>query len=423
MALFDLADVTRTIIHLIEIALQDTHHWAPLAEPKVMADLPNRVKKDGLGFYLFHVQESGYYKNIPAPGKNEPPVAYTPMGLNLFYQLSANVIQDDGGGPLAEQLLMGIAMKALHDNPELADTVPPGNNRCRITLQTLSPSEAVQYWTAGESPVKLSAFYQVSVIFLEPKQTTMYTGRVLSYGNYVFARTAPQISSSQNTISYFLPGDPTPHEVVIQPAQVPPATVLPPAPQSIISFFGSGFGGGVVELWIIDRQWPDTAVATPDWQVKVVHDGLLTAIVRPAARLRDTGVAQDILPGLYAARISITEQRTLPDGTVKTFQHVSNQYPFSVTPFISGVANGVGGAFIITGWLFQYGGQTIDDMAVYLGETRLAPDTGAFNAGEFKVTSPSTLELKPPGGLPAGPTPLRIMIYGCESPPRWIILP
>ncbi len=119
MALFDLADVTRTIINLIEVALVDTENWTPGSEPKVFADLPNRIKKDGLGFYLFHVQESTHFKNFPAPGKDVPSVGYIPMGLNLFYQLCANNTGDDGTGPLQEQLLMGIAMKALHDNPDV----------------------------------------------------------------------------------------------------------------------------------------------------------------------------------------------------------------------------------------------------------------------------------------------------------------
>ncbi|HMH23455.1 MAG TPA: DUF4255 domain-containing protein [Puia sp.] len=422
MALFDLADVTRTVIGMIEQALVDTGHWTAATMPKVFADLPNRVKKDGLGFFLFHVQESDFFKNLPAPGKDQPPVGTIPMGLRLYYQLCANSTADDGQGPLQEQLLMGVAMKALHDNPQVPDTAPPGNNnRFRVTLQPLAPNEAVQYWTAGESPVKLSAFYEVSVIFLEPKKPASYAGRVLTYGNYIFTRGAPWIVSSQNTLSYLLPGGLVPKQVVIQPAQAPPASVLPPPQDSIITFTGGGFGGGTVDLWIIHPRWPVPAVATPDWQLAITGDDQLSVTVRETAKLRDSATIVDMLPGLYAAQISITESRLLPDGTTKVFRHVSNQFPFSISPRIGPAASG-GGIFTVTGWVFQGAGLHPEDIQVYLGETSLAPDGGGFNPGEFRITAANTLQLKAPAAMPAGPAPLRILVLGVESPPQWVTI-
>jgi hypothetical protein len=324
---------------------------------------------------------------------------------------------------LTEQLLMGVAMKALHDNPQIPDTNPTGNNnRFRITLQPLAPNEAVQYWTAGESPVKLSAFYEVSVIFLEPKKPASYAGRVLTVGNYIFTRGAPWIISIQNTLSYLLPGDPIPRKVVIQPAQAPPAPLLPPPEDSIISIVGGGFGGGAPQLWIIHPRWPVPAVATLGWQVSITGDDQMTATVRETAELRDSPTIVDMLPGLYAAQVCVTESRLLPDGTTKVFRHVSNQFPFSISPRIGPIASG-GGIFTVTGWVFQGGGLHPEDIQVYLGEGALTPDSGGFNPGEFKITAANTLQLKPPATMAAGPAPLRILINGVESPPQWIVIP
>jgi len=416
MALFDIADVTRTVINLIKEAITDTKHWPPGGEPEVFADLPNRIKKEGLGFYLFHVQESTHFKNFPSPGKDTPPAGYIPMGLNLYYQLCANSTEDDGTGPLQEQLLMGIAMKALHDNPEIRDTIPAGNtNRFKITLQPLTPSEAVQYWTAGDSPVKLSAFYEVSVVFLEPKETKSYAGRVLSYGTFIFVQGSPQITASQNTIEYTVPGDPTPRKVKIQPAQAPFG--------NSVSFFGNGFYTGTLKMLVISSLWPKPAEADTPWLVKRVSENQVDITVQTTATLQGTATVVDIIPGLYAARISITEQRTLPNGTVKSFSHLSNQFPFSVMPRIVSIVAGPAGVFTVTGHLFQHADLKSDDVQVYIGETSLVNTVAAPASGEFRITGINTMVIKVPAGIHGADIPLRIMIKGIESEPKWINIP
>jgi hypothetical protein len=416
MALFDIADVTRTVINLIKVALADTKHWTPGTEPDVFADLPNRIKKEGLGFYLFHVQESSHFKNFPAPGKDSPPVGYIPMGLNLYYQLCANSTEEDGTGPLLEQLMMGIAMKALHDNPEISDTVPFGNaNRFKITLQPIKPTEAVQFWTAGESPVKLSAFYELSVVFLEPKETTSYAGKVLSYGNFIFVQGAPQITGSQNTIEYNLPGDPSLSKVKIQPAQVPIGKV--------VSFFGTGFNSGSMKLLVISPLWPKPAETDATWSIKLVSETQVDITMQPTATLQGTATVVTLIPGLYSARISITKQRTLPNGSVKSFIHLSNQFPFSVMPRIDNIAPGIGGLYTVTGNLFMDADIKNDDVQVYIGETSLSQTNAAPASGEFRITAVNTMVVKVPAGVHGADIPLRIMIRGTESEPRWIIIP
>ena len=415
-------EITETVIAVIQQAVDDSGNWPP--SMKVLPELL-RDEHNGIGFYLFHVQENSHYKNYPAPGKDDPPVTYTPMALNLFYQLSANSTNDNNEeDAYDEQNLMSVAMKALHDNSVIKQTATGKKIDLKITLQILTPSESVQYWAAFESPVRLSAYYEVSVVFLEPEKQTSYAGRVLRYGNYIFTRGAPQITSSENIIQYSLPGEVDPRQVKISPAQAPPAFALPSSVNSIINFYGTNFGGGELQLLIISPLWPEPAVAEASWQLALLSDNQLQVTVRPTAVLQKALTPVQIIPGLYSAQVSITETRTLPDATVKTFYHVSNQFPFSVMPRISAISASGPDGYIVTCDVLQNPDLTEDDVMVFIGENRLAfTNAVSISPGEFKITGATTMELRIPAGTPAGDTALRILIRGIESEPRWITIP
>ena len=77
-----LNEITETIIQLIQHAISVPNNFV----------VPELLTKDmeGISFYLFHVQENSHYKNYPPAGIDHPPVSITPMGLNLYYQLTCN---------------------------------------------------------------------------------------------------------------------------------------------------------------------------------------------------------------------------------------------------------------------------------------------------------------------------------------------
>ena len=417
-----LTEITETLIAVIQKAVEEANLWP--ATFKVSPELL-RDKHTGLGFYLFHVQESSHYRNFPAPGNDNPPVSYTPMALNLFYQLSANSTNEASEeDAYDEQNLMSVAMKALHDHSQIQITPTGKKINIKVTLQTLTPSESVQYWTAAQSPVRLSAYYEVSVVFLEPEKQLSYAGRVLSYGTFIFVRNTPQITSSENIIEYLLPGELTLRQVKIQPAQAPPAFIAPAPSSSMISFFGTGFNGGSLQLLILSPLWPEPAIADATWLPALISENQLNVTVQPTAVLKTALTPVTIIPGLYAAQVSITEQRTLPNSTIKTFNHVSNQFPFSVMPRISLINALGGGEFDITGNVFQNAGIVTDDIQVYIGEHKLFLSAALVPAaGEFKITGATTIKLQVPPGLAPGQIALRILIRGIESEPKWITIP
>ena len=94
MALLNLSLVTEALIRLIRLQVKDSPAWSG-AEPPVSPLPPDKVTGGGLGLYLYHLTEDAQYKNLPAPAGNTPPVRYTPMGLTLYYLLSAHSAAED----------------------------------------------------------------------------------------------------------------------------------------------------------------------------------------------------------------------------------------------------------------------------------------------------------------------------------------
>lgn len=454
MALLELKLVTESFIRLLKQGLLLTGYWGSnIDNIRVFPDPPHRANKTGLGFYLYHVQENAHFKNMPAPGRDAPPVRFTPMSLNLYYQLSANSDENEGDNAYEEQLMMGVAMKTLHDYPDISDataingvTVLPASlqgkdNRFRISLQPVSHTESVHFWTAGQAPMKLSAYYEVSVVFLEPELSRSYAARVLTYGTYVFTESAPRITGSRNRIVFTIPEDTAPRQVTVQPAQATPG--------SEIELLGTGLGGGTVELLLFNARWQGAAVANAvAWNIRPAGDRL-TVTIAQTARLPETltepGATVQVLPGMYGAQVSVT--RRPPGGSpASAFPSLSNQFPFMVCPRIDyiGPALAAGdpvpprpaGNLWTVGRRVQVRGYRFTDPAlpvppppgeelpvqVYLGDQRLAmkraDDPEDLADGQFRITGTDALEVQLPAGL--SKVPFRVLVAGAESPPEWI---
>lgn len=331
---------------------------------------------------------------------------------------------------------MGIAMKALRDYPVIDDstqingtTIFPAalqgaDNRFRIVLQPFPHNEAISYWNAGTSPIRLAAYYQVSVVLLEPEETQSRAGRVLTYGVNTFIEGAPRLDTSQNTLSFTIPGKSNPREVELRPAQVPVG--------GRVTFTGSGLTGDDISLFLRNRRWTQPVEADPNWAIATRSD-------RVSAVVQQMASGQDVLPGIYSVFVRVTKRRTLPDGTVRNFEHDSNECPFAITPHINNISlPDASGVVTVQGYIFRYPNPLpvpppeLAVVQVYLGETLLVKGTvGSLNPGEFAVVDPPpppvvlpTLQFRLLAGLASGQfIPLRIFVNGAESPPNWIMIP
>src|SRR5687768_549445 len=114
MPLLDLSLVTSTWHNVIQrrvraglVALNQPA--TVLTALSVSALPPDQLSGDAtVGFYLYHATESANLKNIPHAGPDTPPVRFTPMGLELFYQLTAHSALQAENGPLMAQRLFGL---------------------------------------------------------------------------------------------------------------------------------------------------------------------------------------------------------------------------------------------------------------------------------------------------------------------------
>jgi hypothetical protein len=449
MPLLDLSLVTSTWQNVIQrrvrtglVALNQPS--TVLTALSVSALPPDQLTGDvTLGFYLYHATESATLKNHPPPSQDTPPVRYTPMGVDLFYQLTAHSGLLGENGPMMAQRLFGLAVKALRDFPvvnrniqveglpafptELQGT----DNIFRITLQTVASAEASQFWTAGTQSVRLSAYYQVSATLLEPEPPGRYSGRVLRYGVFSFVSGSPRLDTSRSTITYRLPGETTDREATIQPAEAPVGGRL--------TFQGSELAGDETTLLIKYPDFDDPIEVGLDWGVSATTDTIY-ATVQPMAG------TQTILPGFYTAMAKATRRKRMPDGTLRDFTGTSNEVPFVVAPLITtpsattAAAADLNGIVVVQGYLFHHPDLEGADVKVIAGTDLPRETSGTLTPGHFEVVDGTTLAPPvvlddasrpfvirfrfPITGTNSGDIlPLRVLINGAENAPRWVEVP
>jgi Pvc16 N-terminal domain len=423
MALLDVGAVTRSLMKVVELTVNASPAWPqpPSAKLTVSPMPPDKLAGDPVaGFYLYHLTEDAAFKNIPAP----PGVAelrYTPMALNLYYVLSARS-GDSDAGTLTEQLIMGLAAKALRDLPVIDDSTTIGgipvldpairgdDNRFRVVLQPVPAAEAVSYWTAGSSPLRLSVYYQVNVALLEPETPPQLAGRVLRYGIQTFTTAAPRLEASQSIVTYRIPGEAADRTALARPAQV---TQLGPGDPFIL--LGTGLAGGAPTLLVRPGAAATALVADAAWQLQITDQGA-------TARAQLTASGTAVPPGLYAAAIQIARQITLPDNSIRTITQTSNEVPLMIAPGVSVLgAPDPAGRFAITGTGFT----PAVAVQLYLGVTgAVVGNPLALAPGEFAVTSATAMLARLPAGVVAGSSvPVRVVVSGSEAPPAWVVAP
>lgn len=454
MALRDISNVTSALMNLIERSFRVPANWPVMVPvPRVMPEAPVRTKTNGVGIFLYHITENAHYKNLPSPGRETPPVRYTSMGLTLYYQLTAyqgNAETEGEQDGLMEQQMLAVAMKALHDYPELTDdSVVEGaldifsvpitdpifpldiigrSNRFKIVYQPIGAQESISYWTTGDSPLTLSAYYEVNVVLLEPETTRITAGRVLDYNVFTFVSGNPKILNSANEVSFVSPADGRSRTLILQPAQVPPAPAILPVDVTPyeVTFKGTDFAGNIF-LRLTYNRWNEPAVTDAAWQVVQTATEYI-AVVRETAIVESSGLPVDILPGIYGAQLVAQSIKIKGDGSTWPIEMVSNVSPFAIVPRIDPIPAPAapGATATITGYIFTYvvSGAEWVDLSVSVGPDVLAPVTVAPGPGEFQITSATTIDYVLPTTVNSGDVlPIRIIANGAESAPQWITAP
>src|SRR5262249_12075179 len=270
-----------------------------------------------LSFYLYHVREDAHTKSQDWQTNEERPQRFKPMGLSLFYLLcpKSNAPQPRDRA-LADQLVMGLALKTLHDFAIIDDTttvdtlggpkllMPAAmrgkSNRLRVSLQPKPSEEAQNFWQGGNLPTRLAAYYEVNATLLEPEEPRRRHGRVLVVGIHPFVRGRPYIENTRNTVTFTIPGEIAPRSIQMTPAEV--------AYGDPCEIYGSDLKGDTTELVVDHGDFAAVVPGDPTWNLKT--DGsVLTATARATAG------AQAVLPGVYGVFVVTTMRSRLPDGS------------------------------------------------------------------------------------------------------------
>jgi hypothetical protein len=432
MALLNLSLVTRCFTTLLGERIPVYPDW-PAATPLLAsAGAPDTVNAShALSFYLYHVREDAHTKAQDWPVNDPVPQRFKPMGLTLYYVLTPRSnLADPHQRALADQLVMGLALKTMRDLPVIDDTstvdtaggpvlvMPTGlrgrRNRLRALLQPTPANEATQYWQAGTSPLRLAAYYEVAATLLEPDDPPTRQGRVLMVGVHGVVRGSPRIDRTLNTMTFTPPGELDPRTIEVSPAEV--------AFGQTLELQGADLKGENSALLLSHPDFPAPAEVDAAWNLET--DGrVLRVTVQPHAG------AQPLVPGIYGALVRTTARHTMPDGSQRDFDATSNLSGFAIAPAIVSVA-GPGPVLTVTVNGFEPHALPSGELLVFAGAARLARvAAGPPAAGEFFTpTAPpaarTTIQFRFPAGVASGSVlPLRLVVRGAESGPWWETVP
>lgn len=483
MALFDLYKVTRTLTDLlmyniiknIEPSL-DPAIAPPGSELQVTAIPPEKVENPSnqLNFYLYHVAEDAYYKNALGPGSDIPNVAKTPMALNLFYILTSHheigPEVDPQFGAEQQQRLMGYALKTFHDFPVitdqtriayvddmgmpqekvfLTDTELAGrDNSIEVILRPVSPEDAIAFWGSEDTrTVRLSAYYEVRVILLEPEPPKTMPGVVLNLGTYLVQIGTPHLASSESLVRLQLPernGGRRP-PITASPAQVTlDDSATPEEEHNRLVLRGTNLTAGLSRslilknsIWArllppgepVDQAAVDLA-QNPGWQVDFASDRIEVTLTPTLIYVNPDGamVALPVMPGFYSAFVKSVSAERVINNELKQIVATSNEIGFAIAPRLvrHDPPDGDGNIPIEVGDEFDLLDDNLTEdaiQAIVAGEvyTRVF-DSSLLNPREFVVTNaPNRVLINPHMSVSGAMTyPFRLIVNGAGSAPFWL---
>jgi hypothetical protein len=465
MALQNLSKATKTLTDLLMQNITKNIDTAMDGLLNVSAVPPDRVdpKTNTLSLYLYHIAEDPYYKNASGPGNDVPNVARTPMALRLFYILTAHHEADSSFDSETQQKLMGYALKTFHDFPVITSRtringtpiLDPdfGGDPIQVMLRPVTPEDAVTFWNSEQQlTTRLSAYYEVRVVMLEPEPPRTMPGIVLNLGTFLFQIGSPHLEHSQSQVRFKIPEK---NGGAIQEIEATPARVTldnsaaPPAAHNRLLLFGTNLTRGKsLSLFLKNRIWanlqpPDGPVEetvvepgqNPDWAVSFQPDRIVVKLAPTLRHIKPDGTPIDlpVLPGFYAALARSVADEKVVGNVLKRIHVSSNEVSFAVSPRIQGQAapDAAGNIQIDLGPEFDPLDASLPEGAIQVivaGEvyTRTGADPPA-NEKEFFVTNtPSNLiRIKP--HFPVAVTqleahPLLLIVNGAESAPFWIEL-
>lgn len=425
-----------------------------------------------VNLHLYHVAEDPFNRNLPAPGLSANDLSATPMSLSLFYLMTAH----HNGTKKAEieQQIMGLALKTLRDfslisaetkvvdeNGNLTTILAPGlaegSSAIEIILRPLTPEDALAYWASEQQQsIRLSAYYEVRIVRLEPEPAGRFPEPVLSFGQWVGPMTDVAVSGTRSVLAFAPP--PTlagslPDRIEISPARPfldhPPVNPVDFPDTNLYRLVGSGLRSGIRRRVVLRH---------PSWGAKGVPGGEIaldeaeqppgpTSIwgvrfedreveIRVANRIdyvdAGGGGAQiNIVPGTYGARVEVVVADRIVGSRTREIVRRSNEVPFLIAPRLhqaSAPAGPQGRIRLHASPTFDLQAADLDLALIVDGEAYTLTDpfkpNPADNDGCFRADAANSVIFQPTfDPTIAGQHSVRLSVNGAESQPFWAETP
>ncbi|MEO7649459.1 MAG: DUF4255 domain-containing protein [Bryobacteraceae bacterium] len=465
MAILNLFKVTKTLLDLLAQNITKNIDTSLAGLLDIRAVPPESVENPSntLSVFLYHIAEDPHFKNALGPGNDPPNVAKTPMALSLFYILTAHHETNAAFDAEVQQKLMGYALKTLHDFPVITNRtringstiLDPefGTDTIQIILRPVTPEDSLSFWSSEDiRTTRLSAYYEVRVVMLEPEAPRIMPGIVLNLGAFLFQLGSPHLERSQSVVRFRIPlrNGGSIQEVEATPARVTlDSSANPPGAHNRLLILGSNLTTGkprsiVLKNTIWSRlQVPPRPVeqaivdlsVNPGWTVDFQTDRIRVDLAPVLRHIQPDGTQVDlpVLPGSYTAlERSVVDEKVI-NNDLKQILVSSNEVSFSVSPRIAGhdVPDGAGNIQVNLGAEFDPLDPNLSPDAIQVivdGEVyeRVVVDPPA-NPKEFLIANvPSNLiRIRPHFPVLAGQSEahaFRVVVNGAESAPFWIEL-
>lgn len=451
----NLNNITDGLALLIQLNVERLLNGTPVTVSKIPPEKAEEAGDTRLNLYLYHVaRDDDGGNDIPMGPSGPVPIATRPLALKLFYVLTAHAVLDSNVEDSAsQQMLMGWALKTLHDVPVLDSTVVVGgqtilpaatigDRAIEVVLRPITPEEAVSFWSTDQvRTARLAAYYEARTLLLPPEMPTEAAALVGSLGLSVSPDPRPTLSSTASMAHFAIPaalGDAS-MSVRRSPAVLSLKSAGPDADTELNatgSALGDGTDAAVVLRGeeIVAQGLPgNAAVLEPTtnagWNI-VVTDSSLSFDFRPdASASTATGAAAiKLLPGMYSLALRRKLVTRSESGLERDVVVESNRVQFAVAPFVKNVSvNGakhilitVDGAFDPTDPAadpqLSIGGRIYQHAAAFAGN--------ASDPGRFIASSGTTYEAVPTfDPTVSGTFAVRLSVNGVDALPFWMQLP
>ena len=361
--------------------------------------------------------------------------------------------------------------KTFHDFPVITDQTRVNgtgildedlrgkDNSLQVILRSVSAEDALAFWNSEQTrTARLSAYYEVRVVMLEPEEPKTMPGIVLNLGTFLVQIGAPHLNSSQSLVRFKIPekNGGTVQQIEATPARVTlDSSANPPEPHNRLQLLGTNLTiGKTRSLFLKNGIWAKLAppdgpveqtvvdiVENPNWKVEFQTDRVIVELATTLTHVKPDGTIVDlpVLPGFYSAFIRSVKDEKVINNELKQISVSSNEIGFAVAPRIvqheapapdGSITIDVGTEFSLLDVRLPADSIQVIVSGVVYRSHKPDPDNTAFEQGQFRLESDLTtgvnrVVIQPHFEVSVTEPqahPFRLIVNGADSAPFWIEL-